>query len=71
MARLPARLTRVPRVTAYEHYNLMSAKNLGLIFGQTLIYTPNIPMMFQLSCWEVESKTVELLIVFAHRVFLK
>ena len=26
----------------------MSAKNLGLIFGQTLIYTPNIPMMFQM-----------------------
>ena len=49
----------------------MSAKNLGLIFGQTLIYTPNIPMMFQMNCWEYESRTIELMILFYNKIFVK
>lgn len=55
-------VTHLNRVSSQEHRNLMSAKNLSLIFGQTLLYTPNIPMMFQYNCWELEAKVVETLI---------
>nr|XP_046908776.1 N-chimaerin-like [Dermatophagoides farinae] len=64
-------IVHLNKVCAYEDYNLMSAKNLGLIFGQTLIYTPNIPMMFQMMncCWEYESKAIELMILFHDKIF--
>lgn len=58
-------------VSSQEHRNLMSAKNLSLIFGQTLLYTPNIPMMFQYNCWELEAKVVETLIACHSKIFIK
>jgi len=64
-------LIHLNRVTIYESRNFMSAKNLSLIFGQTLLYTPNIPVVFQLSCWEHESHCIELLIINHTKIFLK
>lgn len=40
----------------------MSCKNLSMIFGANLLYTPNMPSMFQMNCWEVEASVIELLI---------
>ncbi|XP_054161554.1 N-chimaerin-like [Oppia nitens] len=59
------------KVTTYESKNLMSAKNLGLIFGQTLLHTPNIPMLFQVNCWQNESDVIETLILYHSRLFNK
>ncbi|KPM04865.1 N-chimaerin-like protein [Sarcoptes scabiei] len=70
LLKLYLRLLPIP-VCAYEDENLMSAKNLSLIFGQTLIYTPNIPVMFQMNCWEFESKTIEMMILFHNKIFVK
>ena len=59
------------RVTLHANQNLMSAKNLGLIFGQTLLHTPNIPMLFQANCWQQESDVIETLIIFHSKLFHK
>lgn len=50
------------RVTQNEKFNLMSAENLGIVFGPTLMRAPNQDAMAALNDVRYQRQVVEVLI---------
>ncbi|XP_061827581.2 N-chimaerin [Nerophis lumbriciformis] len=62
-------MAHLKRVTQHEKFNLMNAENLAIVFGPTLMRTPNLDAMSALNDIRYQRQVVEVLIKHVDALF--